>query len=381
MTHSTLQDPTPHLDASLRQGWGLLPVVLARPALAADLSRAEWCDLIRQARACRMLGRTLGLAADACERERLPSRAQEWLTGEERVARHQRQCLHYEIGELSRVLAAVGHSLVLLKGAAYAAHALPFAMHRKFTDIDLLVARARLPDVEHQLRSQGWTSDKRSRYDDRYYREWMHELPPMHHAERGTALDLHHDIVPPIGRLPASGEDLLDNAIPVAGCTNTFTLSGIDMIIHSAVHLMAETEYDKALRDLHDLWSLAQLQAREGRLHRLPLRAQQLGYGGMVADALDLSQWLYGALPPLSMVRDSSALNPVVLRAMRRLLGDQLRTTNLLDQSIVRTQGRTQRLGNAAARLAVLCNGHWLKMPLWRLASHSAHKLLTPAVP
>ena len=39
-----------------------------------------------------------------------------------------------------------------------------------------------------------------SAYDQRYYREWMHELPPLLHVRRQTALDVHHAIAPETAR-------------------------------------------------------------------------------------------------------------------------------------------------------------------------------------
>ena len=42
--------------------------------------------------------------------------------------------------------------------------------------------RRALAEVEAALMLQGWATDKTAPYDQRYYRHWMHELPPMRHV-------------------------------------------------------------------------------------------------------------------------------------------------------------------------------------------------------
>jgi hypothetical protein len=65
-----------------------------------------------------------------------------------------------------------------------------------FSDVDVLVPRDRLADVEAALMLAGWASTNPSEYDQHYYRRWMHELPPLQHIRRQTVLDVHHAILP-----------------------------------------------------------------------------------------------------------------------------------------------------------------------------------------
>ena len=48
----------------------------------------------------------------------------------------------------------------------------------------LLAERGGLKDAEEMLLAAGWEWVKEDAYDDAYYRQWMHELPPMIHTER-----------------------------------------------------------------------------------------------------------------------------------------------------------------------------------------------------
>ena len=62
-----------------------------------------------------------------------------------------------------------------------------------------------------------WVSAPISPYDDRYYRTWAHELPPLRHRERGVELDLHHNLLMATARSRPSAELLLADAVPVPG--------------------------------------------------------------------------------------------------------------------------------------------------------------------
>src|SRR4029077_14434016 len=124
----------------------------------------------------------------------------------------------------------------LLKGAAYLMGNLPPARGRTFSDIDILVPKSSLLEVERALRAHGWASDKIDHYDDRYYRRWMHQLPPLTHVERGTTVDVHHTIVPMSARVPVDATTLLNEALVLPVDVGLAVLKPVDMVLHSAVH-------------------------------------------------------------------------------------------------------------------------------------------------
>src|SRR3954465_14849818 len=74
-----------------------------------------------------------------------------------------------------RALAPLGVPIVLLKGTAYAAAGLDAATGRSIGDLDILVPRPALAEVERVLLAAGWEWVKEDAYDDLYYRRWMHE--------------------------------------------------------------------------------------------------------------------------------------------------------------------------------------------------------------
>ena len=107
----------------------------------------------------------------------------------------------------------------------------------------------------HLLLRAGWEPVKLDPYDQRYYRTWMHELPPLRHHRRRTVIDVHHTILPESGRLRPDPADLLQAARPT-GDGPFRVLAPTDMVLHSAAHLFQDGTLGMGLRDLTDLDAL-----------------------------------------------------------------------------------------------------------------------------
>ena len=135
------------------------------------------------------------------------------------------------------------------------------------------MAEVDIARAESALREHGWEFAPLTSYDDRYYRQWMHELPPMRHRERGTMLDVHHRLLPKTGRVHPPTATLLEKAVEVEG---TAVLSPEHMVLHSAAHLFQDGEVGGALRDLVDLRDLLESLSAD-QLRQLGVEAQALG--------------------------------------------------------------------------------------------------------
>lgn len=98
----------------------------------------------------------------------------------------------------------------------------------------------------------GWIGAKSDPYDQRYYREWMHELPPMSHVRRGTVLDVHHNILPLTARNAPDPAAIIARSQPLPGSPALRTPCPEDLLVHCLTHLMHEGELHNGLRDLHD---------------------------------------------------------------------------------------------------------------------------------
>ena len=184
--------------------------------------------------------------------ENLPPRIRSHLDAAKMITESQTRALKWEINRIERALMEIDVPVVTLKGAAYVLAGLEAARGRTFRDVDILVPREQLDVVEDALLHHGWTFDEGSPYDAQYYRKWLHELPPMQHAGRKTAIDVHHTILPPTDRLRVRPELLFEEAQPAQGC-RFLVPAAEDMVLHAAAHMFRNGEFTHALRDLCDI--------------------------------------------------------------------------------------------------------------------------------
>src|SRR3546814_3518312 len=143
-----------------------------------------------------------------------------------------------------------------MKGSAYLHAGLPPARGRRIGDLDILVPRAALGDVEAALARHGWSQAKKDAYDDHYYRAWMHELPPMVHGERGSVIDVHHTILPLTSRLTPDAQALIDSAVPSGD--GLLVLGPAEMLFHAAAHLASDGKFEGGSRHLWDVHQVVQ---------------------------------------------------------------------------------------------------------------------------
>lgn len=349
----------------------LLISVLKDPAYARQLSPKNWDILIRQARHANLLGRLYRVFEASGELGSVPERPKNHLLSGSTMADRQHQSIKYEVDFLRETLNRHGIPVILLKGAAYVLADLPSASGRVFADIDILVSRAKLDEAESALMLTGWVSSSQDAYDQRYYRQWMHELPAMQHMFRGTTLDVHHTILPPTSRLKPAPELLIRDSVELPDMPGVRTLCPCDMVLHSAAHLFHEGEPDNLLRDLSDLDILLRhFGSRNGFWNELATRADQLQLDGPLRLALRYTSHLFGT--PLA----ADILN--VARADENPGGRQ-RLLDAIYLRVLRPQHRTCSDSlTPLARKLLYIRAHWLKMPPHLLAYHLVHKLLFP---
>lgn len=347
---------------------------LRQPERLLDLEMPEWDSLLTAARNTNLAGRI----ADVVDRngwwDALPTPVRPHILTASRLGNHQREAIARECRELESALAPLGVPLLLLKGTAYAMSGRDAARGRLFGDIDILVPRASLNEIEAALMLRGWSAGPIDPYDNRYYRQWMHELPPLTQRERGTVLDVHHHILPLTARWKIDVEALLSRRVAVPGSAFS-VLAPEDMVIHSAVHLFHEGQLRNGLRDLCDLDALLrELSAdRSDFVNSVLTRAIELGLAWPVDLALHLCSELLATpvpQPALSEARRRSGLGHVhrqwLLAAYRRAL--------------LPTYPPDGRPTVAAARLLLYLRAHALRMPIHQLGWHLARKAVLRTV-
>lgn len=298
-----------------------------------------------------------------------PSNLEGHLASAERVLQAQRAEVHRELLHIARALAGIGAPVVVLKGAAYLAAGLPPGDSRVFSDIDVLVPKKVIGEAESRLMLHGWVGTHDNPYDQRYYRHWMHELPPMQHAHRGTTLDLHHNILPLTARLKPEGRLLVDAAIPLPDRPGLHVLAPPDMVLHAMTHLFMNEETSHALRDLSDLDLLLR---HFGRQDDFWLQLADR------ASLLDLRRPLYYGLREVQRVLRTPVPADVVGRI--RTCAPRMPLRMLMDgiwSRALRCPHPSAAVGGTeVARFALYVRGHWLRMPPLMLARHLTVKAL-----
>jgi hypothetical protein len=318
----------------VKDGW-LLARALRTPGNTLALDSEGWTALIAMARAEQMIGtlawRLEGLA--------VPGAVARILADARASAEQGRIAALWEAEAARRALAPIGVPVVLLKGTAFAAGALRAGEGRSIGDLDILVPRETLDAVETALLDAGWDWVKPDPYDDAYYRQWMHELPPLIHRERDRMIDVHHTILPLTARITPDAAGLLANTVEIA--PGLYALSPNDMLVHAAAHLFADGDLAGGMRNLWDVHWLVGEFGTAG----LAERAAHHGLAREVARALRLAAALYG---------DGAKLGSADHAYLRRLTARD-------------GWGRATR---PATRLAFYVRSHWLRMPPAMLARH-----------
>ena len=345
--------------------WPLLQV-LRNPASMSSMSDDGWDLVLRQAAYAGLLGRLGALAEQMGLSENLPGAARTRMQAAVTLAGQQHRAVVWELVQLSHALVDLKGPVVLLKGAAYTAAGLAPAAGRTFSDIDILVPKTQLDAAEAALMLDGWHGNHHDAYEQRYYREWMHELPPMTHIVRQTVLDLHHNILPETARIQTRPDLLLAAAHPLAKYPRFSIPCPADQVLHSATHLFHEGEWEHGLRDLVDLDALLREYGRlPGFWKDLLDRAHALGLGKPLFYGLRYCHRLLETpIPQETMDRCPQRPGPVAAWIMDRLFLPAFATAH--------HTGHTAFSG--VATLGLYVRSHWLRMPLRLLLPHLAKK-------
>ena len=155
----------------------------------------------------------------------------------------------------------------------------------------------------------GWEWVKDDPYDQAYYRDHMHELPPLIHATRDRMIDVHHTILPLTAEAEAGcGGDDIAEAVASAAAAAIFADPYDDwpgepdpeangeagariedarppmtVVLHCAAHMLADGELDGGLRNLWDFHCLTKEMERRtnGKFWKQSCRGGQ-GHTGYI---------------------------------------------------------------------------------------------------
>lgn len=343
---------------------------LTQPQTLLELSPCQWDRLIQSARRLGLLARIQLLIAERGLLDAVPTQPKLHLESARIVADNEQRIMRWEVNRIQRALGELSKPVILLKGAAYLLAGLSVAKGRISTDVDILVDKTDIADVESALLKHGWEHTKVDEYDQFYYRVWSHELPPLRHRERGTTVDVHHTILPLTGRCHPDPKKLLAEAITLDG-SQFKILAPADLVLHSAAHAFQDGDLVRGLRDLVDLDDLLRYFGVEADFwDRLLQRSQDLDLTRPLYYALRYTSLILHTPVPAAVLEQTKRFAPAWLAG---LIMDRLVIHAVNDRL---TGGR--RFIQAFSSWALYMRQHWLRMPPFLLARHLVHQMFRP---
>ncbi len=347
------------------------------PSSLPSLSGPQWNQLIRLTRRTKSMAKLAHRVSAAGLDDQLDPRVLDHLLASRAVANQHRRVVSWEADRVIAALGDAGYDLIFLKGAAYVLSDMSAGHGRLISDVDIMVPKVNIDDAELRLHAAGWVPMKLDAYDQRYYRQWMHELPPLRHKARKGVLDVHHTILPESGRLRPDPAKLFAAAIPIPGIHHPRVkmLAPADMILHSAAHLFQDGDLAGGLRDLLDLDDLLRAAGagddeKSGAFWRsLVSRGKELDLHRPLYYALRFTSRLLRTPVPQAVLDESS-------RTGKPMAPVPMIMDLLADRAFVPDAGQGKRWGASLARWMLYVRSHWLRMPPLLLAQHLGKKAM-----
>lgn len=340
--------------------------ILKKPAAMLDLDTKGWNRVLFEAHMLKLRGRLAQDAHDQGLWEKLPVKVQQILKNAKIEAEAGQRKIMWEVNRIRRALLTFEDKVILVKGGAYIARGLKCARGRTSVDIDILVAKKNLDIVENHLFTAGYGSHVLSEYDQQYYREWGHELPPLLHPDRMVEVDVHHTILQVTNRLSPKIDKIINAAEPLED--NIHFLCDEDMLLHSIVHQFVDGTIKASLRNLLEQSDMmAEFSANSAFWLRFMNRAEELNFSRPVFYCLRYCRYFL----------DTNIPDEVMARAQKSAPGPL--TLKLMDLMVFRVmvpygQGRSE-LSDYLATNGLYIRSHWLRMPPFMLVMHLTRKL------
>jgi hypothetical protein len=336
------------------------------PRLALNLNLRQWDLLVRQARSAHLLARLGYLFESVGILNQIPAQPRAHIKSTQTYADRFYISLQWEITCIQEALKAVDMPLVLLKGSAYFIAGNKAAKGRIFSDVDILVPENKLLEVETALIKAGWMTNTFDPYDQKYYRQWMHEIPPLRHLKRQTSIDVHHNILPKTTRFCPDANKLLANIVKIPE-ENVWVLAPEDRVLHSATHLFHGGEFEHGFRDLSDLdLLLKEFSKQENFWVKLLQRADDLNQQIPLYYALRYTHQILQTPVPENVLKASKQQSPNRINA------------KLMDALFLRALMPDHESCNdrwtGLARWLLFVRSHWLKMPVYLMVPHLLRK-------
>lgn len=344
----------PHTDNNI------LIKVLQNPSMMTEMSAGDWNNCLREAKIAGLAGR---LAADAIYLdiiEDLPLKVQNTFKSNTYNSQSSTRKIKWEINRVRRAMLGTDEKLILLKGGAYIAEGLKCTNGRMSVDLDVLVAKNRIDYAEEKFLAAGWEHQVEDDYDQKYYREYAHELPPLVHPERYISIDVHHTILPMTSRVKPDIQKMIEDS--VESLDGFYVFSKVDMILHSVVHLFQDGEIRSSLRNLleqHDMYE--EFGQNEKFWQSIVPRAIELGLTRSLFYSLHFTKGILKTDIPQAVIEEIMPYGPN---------GIAMGLMNWMVPAVISPTIGARGMSRWICQNGLYMRSHWLKMPPLLLIKH-----------
>lgn len=299
--------------------------------------------------------------------DRLPESIQWHVTSNVNYSDRQRCQVGTEIDRINLLLEEIGITPVFLKGAAYNIENAVSLEGRTMSDIDILVSSSEIQKTEKRLLSLGWQIKSLANYDEKYYREFAHEIPPMFDPLSGTTLDIHHNLYLPVsGKAP--DESILRQNI-VASSQQKLVLNKHMQALHTCVHLYWNEDVSSSLRDLYDFTCLCNDNASHHFWEAIVKTAKAMNLSSLLFDVICLAEFYFLLHCPIETKHQLQSQLSLFHRARRGFTLFVMKRALVPDTRVCNS--KLLRL----SRFLAYMRGHLMKMPVHVLVPHMLKKL------
>ncbi|TRY29562.1 nucleotidyltransferase family protein [Aliiglaciecola sp. M165] len=334
--------------------------LLMQPQMGVNLTDKQWQDCIFVLRESKLLAALYHSANKNGCYEQYSTFAKKHLVSASIYANRQADQIRYESAELRDLLEHINVTVIFLKGAAYTLRNSLNSHGRICSDLDVLVNKSDLSKAEAHLKVNRWRSEPLSDYDEKYYREWAHEIPPLIQINRATVVDMHHNIYPPIsGRSPLISEFISSKEKTQSGC---FVLDPVATVMHSIIHMFANEDSSSWMRDLYDIYLLIEEYSDDKFWKQLSLLAKKTDFGFEFVCCMRVLEHYTGFDVPQSA--DDYCQQIALSNIQEWFIRNAVIPAVVPEHEL--TLGRQQAWG----KRWVYFRGHWIKMPFTVLIKH-----------
>ncbi|UUM32242.1 nucleotidyltransferase family protein [Vibrio japonicus] len=341
--------------------------VLANPEALINLPPSALSNIIAEARYYNMLAQLKYICESKGYWNALHNQFKQHLDSGYLFYVNQRKQLANEAEQIAQVLTPLKVNWVYLKGGAYHLSEMKCFSGRMMNDIDILVEERDLARVEEAFKINGWLSSEISNYDDKFYRSWSQEIPPLRHLYRQIELDVHFNILPKTLKESLDGRYLFEESTVLNANSYEKVMKPHAMLMHSAIHLFYESEYHKGLRDLYDIYILINAFGKESEFWRNLIDLQhKVGNERSVYCALRYSRKVFNVDIPSDILEYYNQYKPNTF---------YLRLLDFCFLNVFTSNYPPYRkFGYTLSELALYLRGHLKRMPLRLLVPHLAKK-------